>query len=205
MSFKQISRLPLLREILVSLAKWRVKEKVDELIPNLKPTDNILDIGSGNGMLCYELMKHGFKVTPLDIDDLSLIDEVKPIVYNTTKIPFKDNYFDIALLITVLHHTQNPKQVLSEATRVSKKIIITEEVYLSRFDKYLTYFIDSIFNFEFFGHPHTNMTDVEWREVFEHLGLKILHASYARSILVLKRVTYLLEDTKSLHASVING
>jgi SAM-dependent methyltransferase len=181
-----------------------VKEKVDELIPNLKSTDSILDIGSGNGVLCYELRKHGFKVTPLDIENLSLIDEVKPIIYDAIRTPFRDSVFDVALLITVLHHTQNPKQVLAEAMRVANRIIVIEEIYSSRFDKYLTYFIDSVFNFEFFGHPHTNMTDAEWREVFEHFGLNVLNTSYSRSILVLKRVTYLLKNNDSLYANEIS-
>jgi 2-polyprenyl-3-methyl-5-hydroxy-6-metoxy-1,4-benzoquinol methylase len=203
MPFKQISRWSLLRSILVQVAKWRVKEKVEELIPNLKSTDNILDIGSGNGMLCYTLMKYNFKVTPLDVDNFSFIGEVKPIIYNAVKIPFKDSSFNVALLITVLHHAQNPKQVLAEARRVANRIIVIEEIYSNKFNKYLTYFVDSIFNFEFIGHPHTNMTDTEWREVFAHLGLKLLHASYKRSILVLKRVTYILENDNSLHADVL--
>jgi ubiquinone/menaquinone biosynthesis C-methylase UbiE len=122
MSLKQISKLPSVRNALIRLAIWRAKEKICELIPHLKLTDNILDIGSGNGVLCYELMQQNFNVTPLDVDNLSLLQEAKPIIYNTPRMPFEDSSFDVALLITVLHHTQNPIQVLSEAKRLAKKI-----------------------------------------------------------------------------------
>ena len=194
MSFKQISRWPLARAVLLRLATWRVKEKVEEVIPNLKSTDSILDIGSGNGVLCYNLLNHGLKVTALDIDNMSLIGKIKPVISDAIAVPFRNSSFDVALLITVLHHTHNPAKVLLEAKRVAKKIIIVEEIYSNRLEKHLTYFIDSLFNLEFFNHPHTNMTDIEWRELFSHLGLTILQVSYARSILVLKRVTYILEN-----------
>jgi ubiquinone/menaquinone biosynthesis C-methylase UbiE len=178
---------------LIWLAKWRVKDKLNELIPNLDSTEQILDIGSGNGVLCNELRKHNFNVVPLDVNDFSLIDEVKPVIYNAPKIPFSDSAFDVALLITVLHHTRQPEQVLGEAKRVAKQIIVIEEIYSNAFDKYITYFIDSIFNCEFFVHPHTNMTDAGWRKVFDLLRLKITHVRYYRSLLVLKRVTYVLK------------
>jgi len=192
MSLKRISSWPLLRRILVRLAEWRIEEKIHELIPNLNLTDYILDIGSGNGILCHALRKRNFKVIPLDVDHLSMIDEVKPVIYDSVCFPFKDSSFDVALLLTVLHHTQNPPQVLAEARRVARRIIVIEEIYSNPIEKYLTYLVDSVFNFEFFGHPRTNKTDSGWRETFEGIGLTILHASYTRSLLILRRVTYIL-------------
>jgi 16S rRNA A1518/A1519 N6-dimethyltransferase RsmA/KsgA/DIM1 with predicted DNA glycosylase/AP lyase activity len=66
------------------MAEWRVKEKIDEIRPSLGPTDSILDIGSGTGVLCYELTKRDLKVGPLEIDDLSMINEVKPVSWGKT-------------------------------------------------------------------------------------------------------------------------
>jgi ubiquinone/menaquinone biosynthesis C-methylase UbiE len=193
MSFKLISKVPLLHEVLCRLARWRVAEKLDELVQYLESTDNIVDVGSGNSVLCHELRTRNYKVIPLDIDNQSFIDSVKPVIYDGVKAPFKDNCFDVALLITVLHHTKMPEQVLAEVVRVSKRIIIIEEIYSNAISKYLTYFIDSVFNFEFFGHPRTNKTDAGWRETFERLRLRLVDANYTKSILVLNRVTYVLE------------
>jgi len=83
---------------------------------------------------------------------------------------------------------------LLEAKRVSKKIIIIEEIYTNIFNKYLTYFIDSLLNLEFIGHPHTNKTDKEWKLLFGQLGLKLTDAKYSRTFLVKTRqVIYCLE------------
>jgi ubiquinone/menaquinone biosynthesis C-methylase UbiE len=194
MSFQRISKLSFVREFLCQLAAWRVAEKLNELTPHLKSKDNVLDVGSGNGILCYELRKRGFSVTALDVRNLSFIDNIKPAIYDGLKMPLRDVSVDVLLLITVLHHTQSPERVLGEAKRVAKKIIVIEETYSNIINKYLTYFIDSVFNFEFFGHPHTNKTDADWRDLFERLGLKLAHARYSRSIFVLRRVTYVLEN-----------
>src|SRR5262249_35549675 len=127
----------------------------------------------------------------------SFLEEVKPIIYDSIELPFDHHYFDVALLITVLHHTKNPRQIVAESRRVAKKVIVIEEIYSNIVTKYLTFLFDSIFNFELFGHSHTNMTDTEWRGVFDQHGLKIRSASYKRSMLVLKRVLYVLENDNS--------
>lgn len=193
MSLKRISRLPLLHVILYRLAELRVVEKLDELMQYVKSTDVILDVGSGNGVLCHNLRTRNYSVTPLDIDNLSFIDGVRPVIYDGFRIPFRDDCFDVALLVTVLHHTLTPERILAEVKRVSKRIIIIEEIYSNVLEKWLTYFIDSIFNLEFFGHPHTNNSDAGWREVFERLGLRLVGANYSKSIWILNRATYVLE------------
>jgi hypothetical protein len=55
-----------------------------------------------------------------------------------------------------------------------------------------------MFNFEFFGHPHTNKTDAGCKGLFERLELKLVHAKYWRSILALRRATYVLENHPQL-------
>jgi hypothetical protein len=45
-------------------------------------------------------------------------------------------------------------------------------------------------NWEFFGHPHTNQTDAEWRELFERNGLVVEKVEYYRFLLFFKQVTY---------------
>jgi len=153
----------------------------------------MLDIGSGNGVLCAELRERGFEVTALDVSNLSFSDRIKPVVYDGERMPFGDDSFDVGLLVTVLHHTRVPDRVLAEANRVAKRVIVIEEIYSNLIDKYLTYLVDSLFNLEFFGHPRTNRTDAGWREAFQRLGFMIVAAKYSRSILFLRRVTYVLE------------
>lgn len=169
-----MSKIKLIRKIILNLSEGRKNDIIREIIPFLKRDGKILDIGTGIGDVCNELLVEGYNVTPVDIRDLSLFPGIKPIIYDGKRLPFGDNEFDISLLLTVLHHTENPLSVLKEASRVSKKLIVMEDVYEGKIQKYLTFAMDSVTNFEFFGHPHTNKTKLEWEAVFKELGLKIL-------------------------------
>ncbi len=60
------------------------------------------------------------------------------------------------------------------------------------YEKYCTYAIDSLFNFEFFNHPRSNRTDTGWRQAFQGLRLDVSAALYSRSLGLLRRVTYVL-------------
>ncbi|MFQ5795282.1 MAG: class I SAM-dependent methyltransferase [Candidatus Bipolaricaulia bacterium] len=134
-----------------------------------------------------------FKVTPLDVQNLSFVDQIEPVIYDGDNMLFEDDRFDVALILTVLHHTPHPEKVINEAKRVSKRIVIIEDIYMNFIQKYLTYFFDSLLNLEFTGHPHTNKNDQEWKALFEQLGLKLKDAKYKRSLLLFKNVTYHLE------------
>lgn len=97
----------------------------------------------------------------------------------------------------MLHHTTNAEGLIREAKRVSDRIIIMEDIYENPFQKYITWFTDSLVNWEFFGHPHTNRTDSEWRELFEQNGLVVEKVEYYRFLLFFKQVTYALSLAKS--------
>lgn len=166
---------------------------VKKIEPYLQSEDRILDIGSGTGHTCRNLLERGYDVSPLDVRDLSLFDDVTPTLYDGKKIPFNDDSFDVALILTVLHHTYNPVVIIEEAKRVSKKIIIIEDVYSNFVSKYLTFFFDSIGNMDIVHHPHSNKTDEQWRNLFALLKLKLLDAKKAYSMPVFTHATYFLE------------
>ena len=193
MSFKRIKKWQFVTCFLRRLAEWRVQEKLAEIVPRLEPSDKVLDVGSGNCVILHELGLRNYQVSGIDVDNLSFIEGVQPVVYNGVQMPFGDQSFDVSLLITVLHHIPKPEATLAEARRISKRIVVIEEIYSNSIEKYLTYFIDSLFNFEFFGHPRSNKTDEGWKAAFEGLGLRLVDAKYSRSALVLKRATYVLE------------
>jgi len=139
------------------------------------------------------MQREGHNLTPLDVVDQTLSSEVEPLIYNGKKLPFDDNSFNTALILTVLHHTSNPKEILSEAKRVADKIIIVEDIYSNPIQKYLTFIVDSIVNMEFAGHPHSNKSDTEWKTTFNKLGLKLKATRYDRFLLFFRQATYYLE------------
>ena len=156
----------------------------------LKQGDRILDIGSGTCNMVELIVDDGFKVVPLDVEDLSFVDGIRPLIYNGGRIPFGNKEFDTALILTVLHHTPDPEKILREASRVAKRIIIMEDVYDSVLMKWATFLMDSVVNFEFFGHPHSNKSDFEWKETFKKLKLKLVHARYSMFWGIFRSATY---------------
>lgn len=129
------------RKIIYTIALHRTKKLVRQFEKHLDKNNTILDIGSGLCTVCEVLRKKGYKINPLDTQDLSFVDGINPLIYNGDKIPFKNNTFDVSLLLTVLHHTPYPEAILKEAKRVSKKMIVIEDIHHNIVHKYLTYFL----------------------------------------------------------------
>lgn len=166
--------------------------KLARIVRHFDTNDSILDIGAGPCSVCFLLKKKGFNPTALDIKNLSMVNEITPEIYDGKNLPYRDKSFDVALLLTVLHHTKNHEEIIKEAQRTAKKIIIIEDVYSNRFIKYLMYFADSFFNLEFKDHPHSNRTDQAWKELFRQLNIKIIHVEYKRILLIFRQAIYIL-------------
>lgn len=183
------------RDFVFRLGKGRDVSTVNHFRHYLNPKEKLLDVGSGTCNVALLLADMGYETTALDIVDLSFTPRMHPTLYNGKHMPFKDKSFDSALILTVLHHINGPEQetVLLEAKRVAKRIIVIEDVYQNMLHKYVTFFLDSLMNFEFIGHPHSNNNDAKWRAEFERLGLKIVHEKAMAPLLVLRQKMYVLE------------
>ncbi len=172
---------------------WDARQKLEKIAPYLSKNEHILEVGSGLGTVAHTLRQADYQVEPLDIQNHSLFPEIQPTIYDGRHFPYEDNHFDTVLILTVLHHTPHPEQIVAEAQRVGRKIIIIEDIYQNIFQKYLTFAVDSVVNWEFVGHPHSNRTDRAWRATFAKLGLEI-KASYAyRFVGFFRQVLYVLE------------
>jgi len=78
-----------------------------------KDVKTILDIGSqGNLYSTYETTT---------VDALEKAD-IKQNLNKNSKLPFKDNSFDLAVMNQILEHLTEVEEIISEAKRVSKKI-----------------------------------------------------------------------------------
>lgn len=162
--------------------------------------ERILDIGSGGGWVGEKIQSEkGADVTLLDVADFNQT-KVKLVLYDGIIIPFTDNSFDASLLTFVLHHCENPVQVLQEAARVSKdRVIILEDTFVSRLDKIFVCINDIVTNLPgFFVKPFNTSIPFhfkrvsEWQEVFERLNLKIVHQEEFQSLFV-KRVLFVVQ------------
>jgi len=192
MVVEYIRRNTLFRSLIYKSLTKRAKDIICLFKPSLKQGDRLLDIGAGTCTI-NELLRDNFSITSIDVKNLSFVKKIKPILYDGKKIPFEADTFDVALLLSVLHHTPYPKELLLEAKRVSRTIILYEDIYSNRIHKYLSFFFDSLFNLEFKGHPHSNKSDGEWKDTFKNMGLKLTDAKYSSSFLVFRNATYFLE------------
>jgi len=193
MSLQLFQKNAFSRALLLKLAAPRARDTINHFARYLHPSESILDIGAGIGDITALLQGRGHPVTALDVQDFSLVPSVKPVIYDGQTMPFTDKQFDTALILTVLHHTPRPEQVLDEAIRVAQRVIITEDIFYTTLHKYATFFMDSLLNLEFFGHPHSNKTDAQWRALFKKKGLKLVGEKSMGSFGVLRHRMYVLE------------
>lgn len=201
MGLNLINRLGPLRPLILSAWRWDAQNKYKRFQQVLNPGERIVDVGSGYGTVTQLLREKQFEVIPVDVNDQSYQPELSPVIYDGRSLPFKAQELDTALLLTVLHHTPNPEQVLAEAMRVSKKLIVIEDVYKNSLQKYLTFFADSFFNFEFRGHPHSNKTRKGWEQCCHQLGLRLKVIRSDRFLLFFRQETYLIQPTAVEQAS----
>lgn len=172
-----------------------VQETLNDILVFLPKSGKVLDLGAGACMFTKLLYDRGYKMTPVDIKDNSFYKDIniRSEIYDGKHIKYKDNYFDACIMIAILHHTPDPDALVKEAVRVSKRLIIKEDVITNIFQRLYTYFIDSLINREWAGHPHTNKTDLGWQELFKKLGLKIVDIKYRKSYLFMLNPVYYLE------------
>jgi len=158
----------------------------------LTPADKIIDLGAGTCLFTKFLKDKGYNVKPVDIKDRSYYRNIKVYIYDGGHLPFKDNEFDVCILKSVLHHMPNPEVVLAEAVRVSRKLIIYENVVTNIFQRHYTYLIDCIMNKELIE-PHTNKTDKEWRLLFKKFRLDLVNVIDEKAWLFLQNKMYFLK------------
>lgn len=162
------------------------------IYPFIKNYETVIDIGCGEGLISHLLLKKGKNVASVDIADKSVIPDFKVIVYDGKKLPFSRQKFDIALLLTVLHHTPDPKIVFDEAARVATRIIIIEDIYTNIFQKLFNVFFDSGQNkpLRFFWNSYKS--DTAWKTIFKNQGFTVIAMNYYQDIPYLHAL-YVLE------------
>ncbi|OHA64425.1 MAG: hypothetical protein A2842_00875 [Candidatus Wildermuthbacteria bacterium RIFCSPHIGHO2_01_FULL_48_25] len=113
--------------------KMRSKRLAKLLLPHIPKGSYVLDIGSGSGILAKEISSYA-RVQLLDVIDWNVTD-LPLVLFDGKHIPHGDKQFDVALLVDVLHHSENEEELLREANRVAKKVVVLEEAHDSAYMK----------------------------------------------------------------------
>lgn len=108
----------------------RKKITIKNFLKNI-PAKNLLDLGCGDGGLIDAIPKN-IEYTGIDISKTQVDSAKKQIeklkLKNATilqgdilSLKIKDNSYDVTLLCDVVEHVLNPKKLLEEAKRITKK------------------------------------------------------------------------------------
>jgi SAM-dependent methyltransferase len=145
---------------------------IAELLPE---NARVLDIGCGDGLVAHSILQRRKDVT---IEGIDVLVRPKPHIpvthFDGSHIPSAAATFDAAILIDVLHHTDDPSVLLREAARVSRMVIIKDH----RRDGFLAgptlRFMDSVGNARHgVSIPANYWAESRWRETFADLKVEV--------------------------------
>lgn len=158
--------------------------------PYVGDSVKVLDVGAGNMFIARELVeKKNVKIIGIDVIDMNLTN-LPHKVYNGSGFQFKDKNFDVCLFIGVLHHTNNQIELLNEAKRVSKRVIIFEDIYTCKLEQSWLKLRDVIGNIP--EEPSMDFalnfkTDAEWKKIFAELNFEVKESKKIYNLIRLSR------------------
>ncbi len=112
----------------IALLRTENAVRVPWIIREIGERKTVLDIGCGAGILTNALSEAGHQVCGIDLSPSSLeiakkYDATKKVSYqvaNAYSLPYPDQSFDVVSAMDVLEHVEDPKRLVSEASRVLK-------------------------------------------------------------------------------------
>ena len=112
---------------------------------------NVMDYGSGDGWFAHKLYKEGIVKNVVAVDIIKRAHAyLEPQIYNGSKLPFENRYFDLVYSMDVLHHCSNPIKNLKDLLRCCGKYFLIKDHTHSNFLEWLTLVVlDIIGNYKF--------------------------------------------------------
>jgi SAM-dependent methyltransferase len=107
----------------------RLRVLRDRLLEVLPETGSVLDVGCGDGRLArmLEEARPGLGICGLDV----LVRD-KPEIpverYDGLTLPRGADAVDVILFVDVLHHAEDPRRLLAEASRVARTVVLKDHL-----------------------------------------------------------------------------
>jgi ubiquinone/menaquinone biosynthesis C-methylase UbiE len=106
----------------------RVRVLAEHLADAIPSRGTVLDLGCGDGSVAAALMSLRPDLKVEGVDVLIRPETHIPVTqYDGTTLPFADGSFDYVTIVDVLHHTDDPASVLTEAARVARQGIVIKD------------------------------------------------------------------------------
>lgn len=151
----------------------RIRTLAAAIADRLPPHARVLDVGCGSGDLAALVMRLRPDVTIEGIDVLVRPGTAIPVhAFDGARIPFADDAFDAAMVVDVLHHTDDPEAVLAEIARVAPLVIVKDHLRDGIAANATLRFMDWVGNA---AHgvrlPYNYLSRREWTGIWGRLGL----------------------------------
>jgi SAM-dependent methyltransferase len=121
--------LPLLKAAHHNLVfSRRVRVLAESLAAHIPPTACVLDIGCGDGTISSLIATHlpGIQIRGIEIAPRTTC-LIECISSDGMHIPLRDQSMDLCMFVDVLHHTNDIRSLLEEATRVSRRFVLLKD------------------------------------------------------------------------------
>ena len=148
-------------------------EHIAALIPE---NARVLDIGCGDGQLAKSISQSRPDVEIAGIEVMVRPNcHIPAAEFDGRTIPHANRSFDAAILVDVLHHTEDPIALLAESARVAGRcVVIKDHVLGSWIDGIMLRFMDRIGNRRHgVALPYNYLSAAQWEKAFQTLGLTV--------------------------------
>jgi len=153
----------------------RVEALARHIAALLPPDAAVLDIGCGDGEVAKAILELRPDLDVSGIDVLKRPNAAIPVTeFDGERIPLPDESVDTAILVDVLHHTDNPAVILAEAKRVAKTVVIKDHDRRGLLAGPTLRAMDWVGNVRYgVALPYNYLDPREWNELFRDLGLSV--------------------------------
>ena len=152
----------------------RVHILADHFSTLLPERGRVLDVGCGDGWLARLVLDQRTGIEMQGIDVLVREETHIPVEgFDGHRLPYADNSFDAVMFVDVLHHTENPAELLGEAARVARQCVVLKDHFLQGIAAAATLrFMDRTSNRK---HgvvlPYHYWRPEQWADAYRELGL----------------------------------
>lgn len=132
----------------------------------------VLDVGCGDGAIDCIIMQQRLDVSIEGIDVLVRpASQIAVHHFDGAIIPYADASFDVVMFVDVLHHTQHPAVLLTEAARVAHTILIKDHFREGFMADATLRFMDWVGNAHHgVALPYNYWRKAEWDTAFGEIG-----------------------------------
>ncbi|WP_239450500.1 class I SAM-dependent methyltransferase [Loktanella sp. S4079] len=154
----------------------RIAVLIEQLGSQIPSNAEILDVGTGDGQIAKAIgeRQNGTKMRGIDIM-LRETTHIPVELFDGHVIPVDDKGVDVVTFVDVLHHTDDPSELIREAGRVCRtSVIIKDHLSENWFDHLTLRLMDWVGNAP---HgvvlPYNYASRAEWEKWFDAAGLNI--------------------------------